>query len=119
MSTGSIPVRSNCTDTAFFCRLYLVESGASYNISDGVSTLLHCNPAWKRNEKGRLSILSQPTAFTVKKGGRVRVDISSFSDCFVPHANSSVHFAYAERTRSARNTVFTGESFLLLPLSGD
>ncbi|MBO4770101.1 MAG: CocE/NonD family hydrolase [Clostridia bacterium] len=112
-----LSVTSDCSDTAFFCRLYLEENGKSYNISDAASTLLHSNPEWKRKTKCRLDILSQPTAFIVKKGERIRVDISSYSDCFVPHANTSVHFALAKKTRVARNTVYLGESYILLPRS--
>jgi predicted acyl esterase len=110
-----LTVSSDCTDTAFFCRLYLVENGNAYNISDAATTLLHCDPGYRKGQKTRLSILSQPTAFAVKRGSRIRVDVSSFSDCFVPHANTSVHFALAERTRVAHNTVFAGESSVLLP----
>ena len=111
-----LTVSSDCSDTAFFMRLYLSEDGKSYNLVDAATTLLHADPGFRTGGVSRIRVISQPTAFYVKKGCRLRVDVSSYSDCFVPHANTSVPFSLAKRTRIARNTVFTGESALLLPL---
>ncbi|MBR7092887.1 MAG: CocE/NonD family hydrolase [Clostridia bacterium] len=114
-----VQAASDCDDTAFFFRLYLVEDGKAYNLVDAVTTLLHAAPDYRAGESRTLHILSQPTAFRVRPGCRLRVDISSFSDCFVPHANTAEPFALARTTRVARNTVFCGDSAVLLPRKKD
>ncbi len=110
-----LTVNSDCDDTAFFMRLYLVENGKSYQLADGVTTLLYQDPNRKRNMPLSFTVTTQPTAFTVKKGSALRVDISSWSDSFVPHANTSTHFALETKPRIATNTVCFGNSRVLLP----
>ena len=105
---------SDCDDTAFVFRLYLVEDGKSYNVIDGATTLLHALGSYSAGERRSFEVVSQPTAFHVKKGARIRLDVSSFSDCYVPHANTAEHFALAEKTRVAKNTVYGGESAVVL-----
>lgn len=108
-------VSSDCDDTAFVFRLYLVEGGKSYNLVDAGTSVLHADPAFRKGGRTVLSILSEPTAFHVKKGCGIRVDVSSWSDCFVPHANTAEPFALAKKARIARNTLFFGESAVWLP----
>ena len=110
-----VEVGSDVEDTAFVFRLSLVEEGKTYYLADAGTTLLHSAPDYRKGERIVLSVLSEPTAFHVKKGCRLRVDVSSWSDCFVPHSNTREPFALAEKTMIARNTVFFGESAVWLP----
>ena len=107
---------SDCDDTAFCIRVYLVENGVSYNLVDLATTLRHAEPDYRAGGLCRVEILSQPTAFTVKRGCALRVDISSYSDCFVPHANTAKHFALETTPRVAHNTIHLGDAALILPL---
>ena len=107
-------VSSDCSDTAFVFRLYLVEDGKTYNLADAATALLHFDPGYRAGEQIKISAFSQPAAFCVKKGCRLRVDVSSWSDCFVPHSNTAEKFALAETAAIARNTVFFGESAVWL-----
>ena len=107
-------VSSDCDDTAFCVRVYLVEDGAAYNLADTASTLLHADPAYRRGSVCRLEIETSPVAFTVKKGGALRVDVSSYSDAYAPHANTAEHFALATGTRVAENTLFFGRTAIAL-----
>ena len=109
-------LNSDCGDTAFFMRLYLVEDGKCYNLTDAITTLLHADPEFKAGKLCRVRILSQPTAFRVKKGNSLRVDISSCSDCYVPHSNTREALALAKTVKIAHNTVICGQSTLKLPL---
>ena len=106
---------SDCDDTSFFFRVYLVEDGKSYNLVDCATTLLHADETYRRGQRCRVDLLTQPTAFLVKRGCRIRLDISSYSNCFVPHANTARHFALETKTKVAENTVFFGQTELLLP----
>lgn len=109
-----IEVSTDCDDTSFFLRFCLVEDGKAYNLVDAVTTILHGEPSYKAKERCTLVFQSQPTAFFVKPGGRIRVDISSYTDCFHHHANTQEHFALAVETKTAGNTVYFGESRLTL-----
>ncbi len=112
-----LEVASDCDDTAFFARLYMVENGEAYNIADAISTILYFNGQYLRNERCEIKIYTQPVGFTIKKGCALRIDVSSGSDCFVPHANTAEHFAYEDKPRKAYNRVFSGNSYVSLPLS--
>ena len=110
-----LTVRTDRPDTAFCLRLYFVEDGKSYNLVDAATTLLHAAPEAKPGQPVSVEILSQPTAFTVKKGCRIRADLSSWTDCFVPHPNTRRPLALARRAFVAHNTLLCGESRVILP----
>ena len=112
-----LKVCSDRADTAFCMRLYYTEEGRSYNIVDAATTLLHANPNAKPDRPSVIEIISQPTAFKVKKGAGIRVDISSWSDCYAPHPNTKRPLALARRAFTAKNTVFCGQSAVFLPES--
>ena len=52
-----------------------------------------------------------PIAFTVKKGSKIRVDISSEGGIYVPHANVKGHWAEVTETKIANNTLLLKDSF--------
>ena len=56
-------------------------------------------------------------AFTVKKGERLRIDISSSAfQHYVPHTNRRGLFSEQTTARIADNTVILGKSFLTVPV---
>ena len=116
---GPIRIRgqfsSDCDDTAFCFRLYFVEGGEAYNLVDCATTLLHADPGCRRGERCEVDILTQPTAFAVKRGCRLRLDVSSYSSCYAPQANTAKHFALETAPQIAENTVFCGETKIILP----
>lgn len=109
-------VKTNCDDTAFFMRVYFVEDGVSYNLTEGITSLSYLNPDYHAGEECLIDILTGPVGFTLKAGSRIRADISSHSDLYAPHANVRGHWALVEDVRVARNTVICDEeAYLALP----
>ena len=112
-----IKVRSNCEDTAFFARVYMTEDGQSYNLTQTVAALSHIHDSYTPGADCVLDLYTPPIGFHIKKGCALRVDISSHSDLYVPHANVKGHWATVETTRIATNTLICDEdTFLSLPV---
>ncbi len=107
-------VRSDCEDTAFFMRLYLEENGEAYNLTETVTSLSHICPDYVPGRECSFGLACHPIAFRVKKGCRLRADISSAADNYLPHANVRGHFALITETKEACNTLLFGESRLEL-----
>ena len=108
-------VSTDCDDTAFFMRMYFVDGEDAYNLTETVGSISYFYDDYKAGEKIALDLECTPIAFTLKKGMRIRIDVSSKSGVYSPHANVKGHFAYVDSTRVAKNTVYIGESYVELP----
>lgn len=111
-----MPVSSDCEDTAFFIRFYLEEDGIAYNLTESLTSLSYLKENYVPGEKITLDLLSTPISFCIKKGSRLRVDISSHCGIYVPHPNVKGHWAEVTQTKVAHNTLFLGDAFLELPI---
>lgn len=110
----NMKVKSNCDDTAFFMRVYFVEDGVSYNLTETITALSHINKNYIANDECTISIDTPPIGFTLKKGNRIRVDISSHSNLYVPHSNTKEHWAKGTQTKISKNTVMCDENAYIL-----
>ena len=121
-------VKSDCEDTAFTVKVAEVFSdGKAYSIRRGATTLAYrCHN--NRREKYRPSDIVEieidmwPIMWSLKKGSRIRVDISS-SDfpLYSVHPNTSGLWSRSVKTRKAQQTMFMGSeyrSFVELPVEG-
>jgi len=106
---------SSCDDTAFFMRVHLVRDGKAYNLTETITSLSHINPDCRRGEIQNIDLKTPPIGFTLRKGDRIRVDISSNGSIFVPHSNLKCHWAKAPKTRIATNTIFMKDAFIEIP----
>ena len=107
-------VSSDCEDTAFFMRVYFVEEGVAYNLTETITSLSHIKEDYQAGEKMTVDIVTPPIAFTVKRGGRIRVDVSSNGGIYVPHGNVKGHWATITETRVAKNTLYLRDAFVEL-----
>ncbi len=113
----NMKVKSDCDDTAFFMRLYFVENGISYNLTETITSISHINKKYVAGDECLVSIFTPPVGFTIKKGNAIRVDISSHSDIYVPHSNVKGHWAKESKTKIATNTVICNdEAYVELPV---
>jgi len=108
-------VSSDCEDTAFFMRVYFVENGESYNLTETVGALSHLVGDYTPGTQVSIALQTPPIAFTIRPGMGIRVDISSESGVYLPHANVKGHFAQVTKTKIANNIVYTADSWLELP----
>lgn len=109
-------VSSDCDDTAFFMRVYLVENGVAYNLTETITSLSYIKENYKPGETITIDSLTPPIAFTVKAGAQIRVDISSDGGVYVPHANVKGHWAEVTETKIANNTLCLNDSYIELDM---
>ncbi len=113
----NMSVKSDCEDTMFFMRLYLVENGESYNLTEALTTISYINKDYVPGTDLHLILETAPMNFTVKKGCGLRVDISSDGTIFAPHANVKGKWCDVTETRVATNTLIcNNDSYLELPV---
>ena len=108
---------SDCEDTAFFARVYFVEDGAAYYLTDTVASLSSLVGDYTPSRKVEVSLQTPPICFALKPGMQIRVDISSRGGRYMPHPNTKEHFAYATEVKIATNTVYTDGVAVELPLA--
>ena len=107
-------VESDCEDTAFFIRVYFVESGETWSLCETITSLTNVAPDYVPGTKAVIDLETPPIAFTIKKGGSIRVDITSQSGIYVPHANVRGHWAEVTETKIAHNTLHLEDSYIEL-----
>ena len=107
-------VSSDCEDTAFFIRVYFVEEDGAYNLTETITSITNLKEDYKAGEKITIDLFTPPIAFKVKKGNKIRVDVSSDGGIYVPHANVKGHWAEVTETKTANNTVYLKDSFIEL-----
>ena len=119
-------VESDAPDTCFTVKLIEIDQdGTASNIRNGITTLGFRNqaPSYVKYEGGpvEITIRCWDVAFRVKKGSRLRVDVSSsnFPE-FSVHPNTDVPWAFSENAVKAHQTVLEGEdhpSRIILPVN--
>lgn len=113
----NMKVKTDCDDTAFFMRVYFVENGIAYNLTETITSLSNINANHVADEECLINIFTPPIGFTIKKGNNIRVDISSHSNLYVPHSNTKGHWAKVTETKIAKNTVICDEdAYIVLPI---
>ncbi len=109
-------VRSSCEDTCFYIRLSLEKSEGYYGLRDDIQQISNFRPDYVPGQETELTFCFDEHAFTVKKGERLRIDISSSAfPHYVPHTNRRGLFSEQTTARIADNTVILGKSFLTVP----
>ena len=119
-------VSTDAEDTCFTIKLMEVfENGEAYNIRNGITTLAYRNDSPERiaytpGELVKIRIETWDVAWMLKKGSRIRVDISSsnFPE-FSVHPNKAGIWSLIPDTVKAEERVYFGEktpSVLILPV---
>lgn len=123
---ADIYVSSDADDTAFSIKIMeVLENGEAYNIRSGITTLAYRNHSDNRQtytpgQVVKINIDTWDITWEVKKGSRIRVDISS-SDFpqYSIHSNYPGVWALQDKCRKAGQTLYSGKdmpSVLNLPV---
>ena len=115
--SADLYVSSDAQDTAFSIKVSEVfENGEAYNIRSGITTLAHRGHSDMRQSYTpgtvvRVNIDTWDIAWMVKAGSRLRLDVSS-SDFpqYCAHSNYPGVWSLQERTKKARQTIWSGGS---------
>lgn len=106
-------VRSSCEDTCFYMRVSVTKPGGDYGLRDDIQSIFNFVPNYVPGEEAVIDFTFDPHFFLVKKGERLRIDISSSAMPFyVRHTNQRGLFSVQTETKIAENTVILEKSFL-------
>lgn len=114
---GKLKVSSDCEDTCFYMRLSLCKEEGYYGLRDDINQISNFNADYHPGEELDMTFSFDEHAFLVKKGEKLRVDISSSAwPLYVPHTNQKGLFSEQTTAKVATNTVDLTESYIELPI---
>lgn len=113
---ASFTVSSDCEDTSFYIMIGVCTPDGDYSLRHDITSLLYQHRTYVPNTKVSLDFAFDDYAFQLKKGQILRIDISSVDkNTYVCHSNKKGDYSLAEDFKTAHNTVYTDESYLVLP----
>ena len=112
---AKLKVKSDREDTCFYMRLSICKEEGDLGLRDDITKISNFTDNYIKGSEIDVDFTFDPIAFTVKKGEKLRVDISS--SCFPNysiHTNTKEHYALAETCVTAHNTVILHDSQLTI-----
>ena len=116
----SLCVSSDCPDTSFYVGIGIQKANGDYRLRHDITSLAYQLGAYRENEAVTLTFSFDEIAFLLKRGERLRVDITATDDnAYVCHTNRVGPYHEQTDTTIAHNTVFLENSYLQLPIEKD
>ncbi len=114
---AKLKVRSTCEDTCFYIRLSLCKEQGDYGLRDDINQISNFDLNYIPNTDLEMDFSFDEHAFMVKKGEKLRIDISSSNlPHYVRHTNQKGLFSEQTTAKIADNTVLLDESYIELPI---
>lgn len=114
---ANIKVRSDCEDTCFYIRISLCKEEGDYGLRDDINQISNFDAAYQPNREIEMSFSFDEHAFVIKKGEKLRIDVSSSAyPYYVPHTNRRGLFSEQTSAKVATNTVVLDDSYIELPI---
>ena len=114
---AKLKVSSDCEDTCFYIRLSLCKSDGDYGLRDDINQISNFDAAYVPNSKLEMTFSFDEHAFAIRKGEKLRIDISSSAyPWYVPHTNQKGLFSTQTSAKIAENTVMLDESYIEVPV---
>lgn len=112
----SLTVRSDCEDTCFYARISLDKPEGAFGLRDDITQISNVTEHYVPGEDITLPLSFDEHCFLIKKGERLRVDISSSAaSLYVRHTNQKGLFSLQTTAKVAHNTVILDRSILTVP----
>jgi len=112
-----LTVKSDCEDTCFYARVSLEKPEGSYGLRDDITQISNFSKDYVPGDEITAQLVFDDHAFTVKKGERLRIDVSSSAyPLYVPHTNNRGLYSVQTEAKLARNTVIAERSVIELPV---
>lgn len=112
-----LKVSSDCEDTCFYVRISLCKEEGYYGLRDDINQISNFDAKYVPGGELIMDFSFDEHAFVVKKGEKLRIDISSSAYPFyVPHTNQRGLFCEQTTAKIANNTVVLDESYIELPI---
>jgi len=114
--SAKLCVQSDCEDTCFYIRVSIAKDQGDFGLRDDITSLCFQLKEYIPGDVVTLDFSFDEHAFLIKKGEKIRVDISSADNAhYVRHTNNKGLYSEQRFAKVANNTVYLKESFLILP----
>ena len=114
---AGLTVKSDCEDTCFYMRISLCKPEGDYGLRDDINQISNICDEYTPDTEVRMEFSFDEHAFVIRKGERLRIDISSSAfPWYVRHTNNKGLFSEQRTTRIANNTVDLKNSYLEIPI---
>lgn len=108
-------VKSDCADTCFYVRTSLVKAEGAYGLRDDITAISNVTDKYVPGTEIMLDFSFDEHAFLVKKGEKIRIDVSSSAfPQFVRHTNMKGPYCEQTEAKVAHNTIVCNKSSLTL-----
>lgn len=110
-------VKSDCEDTCFYMRISLCKAQGDYGLRDDINQISNFCDTYTPNTEIEMDFLFDEHAFVIKKGEKLRIDISSSAfPLYVRHTNNKGLFSEQVTAKTAVNSVILSASYIELPI---
>lgn len=114
---AKLKVKSNCEDTCFYIRISLCKSEGDYGLRDDINQISNFSFDYVPSEEIEMDFSFDEHAFVIKKGEKLRIDISSSAfPHYVRHTNNKGLFSEQTTFKTATNYIVLDDSFIELPI---
>ena len=114
---AKLRVSSDCEDTCFYVRVSIETERGDFGLRDDITSLCYQLGDYMPNDEVDISFEFDEHAFKVKRGERLRVDISSANvEHYVRHTNQKGLYSEQTTAKIAHNKVILCGSELVLPI---
>jgi len=107
-----LTVKTDCEDTCFYMRISITKEEGDYGLRDDINSVCNFKPDYVPGEYIEMDFTFDEHAFLVKKGEKLRIDISSSCNQYVRHTNNKGLFSEQTTAKVAHNTVVLDKSYL-------
>ncbi len=115
---AKLKVSSDCEDTCFYMRISLCKAEGDYGLRDDINQISNFCADYTPNTEIEMDFFFDEHAFVIKKGEKLRIDISSSAfGHYVRHTNNKGLFSEQTKTKIATNTVMLEKSYIEIPLA--
>ena len=115
---AKLNVKTDCEDTCFYMRISLCKAEGDYGIRDDINQISNFDSSYIPNTEIEMSFLFDEHAFVIKKGEKLRIDISSSAfPHYVRHTNNKGLFSEQTKIKIANNTVMLEKSYIEIPIA--
>ncbi len=115
--SAKLTVKSDCEDTCYYVRVSIEKENGDYGLRDDITSLCYQLGTYVPNSVVELDFNFDEHAFLIKRGERLRIDVSSAdNEHYVRHTNQKGLYSEQTTAKIAHNTVYLQESYLTLPV---
>lgn len=107
----------DCDDTSVYVAVSIEKPQGDYVLRHDITSLCYSLGSYKVGSLATLDFEFDEHAFLIKKGERLRIDISSTDDnTYLCHTNYQGPYYLQTETKIAKNTVYLDRSQIILPV---